>query len=467
LLKNIPKVDRILEWPEIRGACNRYSRPVVKEAISSALDSLRREIRQGEIASVSLDRGCITTRILAELASSNAPSLKRVINGTGVVIHTNLGRSPLSEAVRDRFLDTAFGYSNLEFNLAEGKRGSRNSHVEPLLCRLTGAEAALAVNNNAAAVLLALSAIAAGKEVVVSRGELVEIGGSFRIPEIMLLGGAVLREVGTTNRTNPADYRRAVGPETGLLLKVHRSNFAVVGFTAEPGVEELVEIGRESGVPVMADIGSGNLFDFASMGISSEPTVQEYVRAGVDLITFSGDKLLGGPQAGIIVGKKEVLEPLRKHPFMRAVRIDKLTLAALEETLRLYLDDRVARERVPTVRMLTADMETLSLLGRRLARLIRRELKDCAKTRLMNGFSQAGGGSMPLVELPTKLLAISLAGVSANTLEARLRNNAVPILGLIRNELFLLDMRTLFDRDIPEIVSALLSICREVKATSF
>jgi L-seryl-tRNA(Ser) seleniumtransferase len=458
LYTNIPKVDKILDWPEIREACSSFSRPVIIDAIREVLDSLRSRIRKDGDSFEPPERDSVAQAILGRVASLTSSNLKRVINGTGVIIHTNLGRSPLSEAVRERFLETAFSYSNLEYDLKEGIRGSRNSHVEPFLCRLTGAEAALVVNNNAAAVLLALSAIASGKEVIVSRGELVEIGGSFRIPDIMGLSGAILKEVGTTNRTHPADYRKAMGPDTALLLKVHRSNFAVVGFTAEPSIEELAELGRESGIAVMADLGSGNLFDLTSVGIQGEPTVSDYVRAGVDIITFSGDKLLGGPQAGIIVGKKAFLEPLRKHPFMRALRMDKLTLAALEETLRLHLDERSAKKHIPVVRMLTEGMDVLTARGQRLKRLLRKEIGDSATTKLVDGYSQAGGGAMPLIDLPTKLLAVSLAGVPANKLEERLRNNTVPILGIIRNDQFQLDMRTLFDRDLPEIVTALLTV---------
>jgi L-seryl-tRNA(Ser) seleniumtransferase len=437
---------------------------VIIDAIREVLDSLRSRIRKDGDSFQPPDRDSVAQAILSRAASLTSSNLKRVINGTGVIIHTNLGRAPLSEIVRERFLETAFSYSNLEYDLKEGIRGSRNAHVEPLLCRLTGAEAALVVNNNAAAVLLALSAIAAGKEVIVSRGELVEIGGSFRIPDIMGLSGAILKEVGTTNRTHPADYRKAMGPDTALLLKVHRSNFAVVGFTAEPSIEELVEMGRESGVPVMADLGSGNLFDLTSVGIQGEPTVSEYVRAGVDIITFSGDKLLGGPQAGIIVGRKAILEPLRKHPFMRALRIDKLTLVALEETLRLHLDERMAKKHIPTVRMLTEGVDVLTTRGQRLKRLLRKALGDRAAMKLTDGYSQAGGGTMPLVDLPTKLLAVSLAGVPANVLEERLRSHPVPILGIIRNDLFLIDMRTLFDRDLPEIIAAMGSIIEAWKS---
>ena len=458
MFRNIPKVDKILEWPGIKAACSQYPRPLVMDAIRSVLDKLRREIKQGEVPPESLDENTVTERIRVELSTSTAPSLKRVVNGTGVVIHTNLGRSLLSETVREKLLDTAFGYSNLEFDLDSGERGSRYSHVEPLLCRLTGAEAALVVNNNAAAVLLALSALAREKEVIVSRGELVEIGGSFRIPDIMRQSGAVLKEVGTTNRTHPSDYRQAVGPETGLFLKVHTSNFAIVGFTAELSAAELAEIGREFGIPVMADVGSGNLFDFSAAGIPGEPMVQEYVRAGIDVITFSGDKLLGGPQAGIIVGKKACLEPLRKHPLLRALRIDKLTLAALEETLRLYLDERQALQHIPTLRMLTLSAESLSARGRNVVRLMRRALPATVGISLVDGFSQVGGGALPLLELPTKLLSITCEGISAGNLEKRLRSSTIPVLGRVRNEAFLLDLRTILEPDIAVIIAALQAV---------
>jgi L-seryl-tRNA(Ser) seleniumtransferase len=458
LLRNIPKVDKILEWPGIKATCTLYPKPLIKEAIRSVLDTLREEIKRGETSPESFNENTITERIRTELSASMAPSLKRVVNGTGVVIHTNLGRSPLSETVREKLLDTAFGYSNLEFNLENGERGSRYYHVEPLLCRLTGAEAALVVNNNAAAVLLALSALAREKEVIVSRGELVEIGGSFRIPDIMRQSGAVLREVGTTNRTHPSDYRQAVCPETGLFLKVHTSNFAIVGFTAELSAAEIAEIGREFNIPVMADVGSGNFFDFSSVGISGEPMVQEYVRAGIDVITFSGDKLLGGPQAGIIIGKKRALEPLRKHPLLRALRIDKLTLAALEETLRLYLDERLAMQHIPTLQMLTLSAESLSTRGRNVVRLMRRALPARVGISLVDGYSQVGGGALPLLELPTKILSITYEGISSNNLEKLLRSYSIPVLGRVRNDAFLLDLRTILKPDIAVIIDALQSI---------
>ena len=463
MFKNIPKVDRILEWPAVKAVIPLYPRPVIIEAVRSVLDSLRDEIREGELSGESLEERAIAERIIGKLRLSAASSLKRVINGTGVVIHTNLGRSLLPETVRGKLLDAAFSYTNLEFDVGSGERGSRYSHVEPIICKLTGAEAALVVNNNAAAVLLALSALARGKEVVVSRGELVEIGGSFRIPDVMRQSGAILKEVGATNRTHPSDYRGAIGPDTGMLLKVHPSNFAIVGFTSELTAAELVQIGRESGIPVMADMGSGNLFDLAASGIPGEPMVQDFVKAGVDLVTFSGDKLLGGPQAGIIVGKRSLLDILKKHPLLRALRIDKLTLATLEETLRLYLDERQVRQHVPTIRMLLQSTETLAARGRKAVRVMRRALPGMANFSLVDGLSQAGGGSLPLLELPTKLLSISLIGISPARLEQYLRNYSVPILGRVRQDTFFLDLRTVLDPDIPVIVSALLDIASQAK----
>lgn len=458
MLKNIPKVDKVLEWPRIKALLGDHPRPVLLKAVREVLAALRAEVLGGEADREAFSEDTVAERVNKELATAGAVSLKRLVNGTGVVIHTNLGRSPLPETVRQTLNDIAFGYSNLEFDLEQGMRGSRYSHVERLLCELTGAEAALVVNNNAAAVLLALSALAAGREAVVSRGELVEIGGSFRIPDVMRQSGAILREVGATNRTHPRDYRGAVTPETGLLLKVHTSNFAVVGFTAEVSAEELVAIGKEFSLPVMADVGSGNLIDLTALLGSCEPTVQEFVRAGVDVVTFSGDKLLGGPQAGIIVGTKRCLEPMKKHPLLRAVRIDKLTLAALEGTLRLYRDERQALACIPTLRMLTATAAELAVRGRSELRRLRRAIPATISLSLVSGSSQVGGGALPLLELPTALIAVEQEGVSAQKLELKLRKCAVPVIGRIWKDRFLLDLRTLLDDDIPLLIAALCSL---------
>ncbi len=454
IMQNIPKVDRVLEWPAVSAALTRYPRPLVLKAVRTVLDGLRLEACEGALAEIP-PAEVIAEHVLRELVLLSTSRLKRVVNGTGVVIHTNLGRSLLAAPVQQALTDVAFSYSNLEFDLEQGERGSRYAHVEKLLCELTGAEAALVVNNNAAAVLLALSALAAGKEVIVSRGELVEIGGSFRIPDVMRQSGALLREVGTTNRTHPRDYREAVSPDTALLLKVHTSNYAVVGFTAEVTAAELVRIGQESSLPVMADVGSGNLVDLSAIGLGSEPPVQEFVRAGVDVVTFSGDKLLGGPQAGIIVGRKALVAPLKKHPLLRALRVDKMTMAALEGTLRLYRDERQALVEIPTLRMLALSAAELEARGRSLLRRLRRAAPASVTFTVSRGFSQVGGGAFPLVQLPTTLLAVGSGHATPEALEKALRAAPVPVIGRIWRDALLLDLRTIQDDDVPALIAAL------------
>ncbi len=457
ILKNIPKVDKVLMMQGVKEALVRHPRPVVLRAVRQALDGLRAELKGGrDIFPLSED--ILVSRIRTELAALTSFHLKRVINGTGVVIHTNLGRSPLPASVGKALNDIAFGYSNLEFDLEKGERGSRYSHLEGLLCELTGAEAGLVVNNNAAAVLLALASLADGKEVIVSRGELVEIGGSFRISDVMRQSGAMLREVGTTNRTHAADFRDGVTSASGLLLKVHTSNFAVVGFTAEVSVAGLAEIGREFALPVMADLGSGCLVDLPGLPGQCEPTVGEYLRAGADVVTFSGDKLLGGPQAGIIVGKKSFIDPMKKHPLLRALRVDKMTLTALEGTLRLYRDERQAVRDIPCLRMLNTNAAELNLRGKSILRRFRRVLPAGVVLSLENGVSQVGGGSLPLAELPTVLIAVRAEGFSPDDLERKLRNCQVPVIGRIFKGSFLIDLRTVLDDDLPDLLAALQSI---------
>jgi L-seryl-tRNA(Ser) seleniumtransferase len=457
-LKMIPKVDRVLEWNAVRELLDTHSRGLLLKALRSVLGRLRAAALEGALAEDAFGQAAICAALERELASLRAPSLKRVINGSGIVIHTNLGRSILPEAARDPLNNIAFAYSNLEFDLDAGVRGSRYSHVEQLLCELTGAEAAIVVNNNAAAVLLALSSLASGREAVVSRGELVEIGGSFRIPDVMRLSGVTLKEVGTTNRTHAKDYSSAVGPETALFLKVHCSNFAVVGFTAEVSAPELAALGAQAGVPVLADMGSGNLVDLSGLLPCDEPTVQDFVRAGIDVITFSGDKLLGGPQAGLIVGKKSFIDPMKKHPLLRALRMDKLTLATLEATLGLYRDPRVALREVPTLRMLTVPPAELAGRARRILRQLRRQAPQGVTLSLIQGFSQAGGGTLPLLQLPGQLLEVRVDGLSPNEIEERLRTYEVPVIGRISRGSFLLDPRTLLDADLGELAAALSSL---------
>ncbi|GFO53311.1 L-seryl-tRNA(Sec) selenium transferase [Geomonas sp. Red276] len=457
-MKLIPKVDRVLEWGGVRALAARHPRALLLKSIRTVLDRLREEARHGILAPELFGEESIVSLLARELAALSAPSLRRVINCTGVVVHTNLGRSLLPQSARKALETMAFSYSNLEYDLKAGARGSRHSHIEALLCELTGAEGALVVNNNAAAVLLALSALAAGREAVVSRGELVEIGGSFRIPDVMRLSGVTLKEVGTTNRTHPRDYLNAVTPETALFLKIHCSNFAVIGFTAEVEAAELVRLGNEAGVPVMADMGSGNLADLSTLLPQAEPTVQQFVAAGVDVITFSGDKLLGGPQAGIVVGKKSLVDAMKKHPLMRALRPDKLTLAALEATLALYRDERQALIEVPTLRMLTAPFEELAARAKSMVRQLRRRLPDGITLSFQEGTSQAGGGALPLLDLPTLLIEVRVSGLSPNDIETRLRSGQVAVLGRISKGAFLIDPRTVQDTDVADLAAALAAL---------
>jgi L-seryl-tRNA(Ser) seleniumtransferase len=369
-------------------------------------------------------------------------------------VHTNLGRSLLAQEVIDNLIIIAGCYSNLEYDLAAGKRGSRYRSVEDLLCEISGAEAGMVVNNNAGAVLLCLETFAKNKTVIVSRGELVEIGGSFRIPDVMAKSGAVLKEVGTTNRTHLRDYKNAIDANTGLLLKVHRSNYNIIGFTAEVSLQELVQLGAAHGIPVMEDLGSGTFIDFSKYGLLKEPTVQESVATGANVVTFSGDKLLGGPQAGIIVGKPFFLEQIRQNPLTRALRIDKLTLAALETTLRLYRDEEKAIRMIPTLRMLTLDAGELERRASKLDQALRAIGDARLRIKLVTSSSKAGGGALPLLELPSKCLRIQIQDVSANTLERSMRENEPPIIGRLEDDAFIMDLRTLRDDEIRIIQAA-------------
>jgi L-seryl-tRNA(Ser) seleniumtransferase len=458
MMMAIPKVDRILGWPEIRALLARQPRPEVLAAVRTVLEELRESVRANKGAAA-CEPAQIIARVTAELASRSRPSLRTVINGSGVVVHTNLGRSPLADEAEEAIHAVSAGYSNLEFDLESGERGSRYAHVEGLICELTGAEAALVVNNNAAAVILALSSLAQGREVIVSRGELVEIGGSFRIPDVMRQSGARLVEVGTTNRTHIRDFLAALTDATALLLKVHTSNFAIVGFTAEASLAEMAALGRETGTPVMLDAGSGCLIDLSPYGISGEPTIRQYLAAGADVVTFSGDKLLGGPQAGLIAGARRFIEPMKRHPLLRALRMDKLSLASLEATLRLYRDERRALNAIPTLRMLTMSAEELNRRAAAISRRLRRSIPDAVTLVRHPGESSAGGGSFTLLQLPTTLIEVMIAGVSPQQIEAALRRTAVPVVGRIHRNRFLLDVRTLLDRDLPALARSISEAC--------
>ncbi|OGP89462.1 MAG: L-seryl-tRNA(Sec) selenium transferase [Deltaproteobacteria bacterium RBG_16_47_11] len=456
-LRKIPSVDEILARPEIAGLIKTYPRNVVVEVIRSCLKGLREQILHQEGPSefdesfFSFDR--LYPLFKRDLERQTQPRLRRVINATGVVIHTNLGRSPLHPSAIQHLIEVSKAYSNLEYDLDQGERGSRYAYVEEILCRLSEAESAMVVNNNAGAVLLVLNALAEGREVIVSRGELVEIGGGFRIPDVMKRSNALLREVGTTNQTHLDDYQKAIGPQTALLLKVHASNFRILGFTSDVPLQELVQLGKQHHLPVMEDLGSGCLVDLAKYGLDKEPTVQEVIQTGVDVVTFSGDKLLGGPQAGIILGKKGVLDLIKINPLTRALRIDKLTLAALESTLLLYLDEKKAMEEIPTLQMLTFDQDRLKRKGRRLLKKL--VGINGIKAVLREDASQVGGGALPLQELPTMVISIKPLSFSVNDFENNLRKGNPPIISRINRDEVLLDLRTVFDEEIPLLVAGL------------
>ena len=458
-LRALPKVDELFLLPPLQSILKEHSKTLVIESIRRAVDKKRQAILKSadlrEFLPAEMDSDKWAEAVREELAEILRPSLRPVINATGVVLHTNLGRAPLAAEVLEHILEIAGGYSNLEFDLTTGERGSRYEHVEEILCRLSGAESALVVNNNAAAVLLSLNTLADGREVIVSRGQLVEIGGSFRIPDVMKKSGARLVEVGTTNRTHLRDYEQALGEKTALLLRVHTSNFRILGFTAEVPLRELVALGTSKNLPVMDDLGSGCLIDLSRFGLDPEPTVQEAVQAGADVVTFSGDKLLGGPQAGIILGKKRYLDPIKKNPLNRALRIDKLTLAGLESTLRLYLEGEQALTRLPAFRMLTVAIRDLERRSRRFLKNLAKEVGVLCRLRLKDDSSQVGGGALPIQELPTKVLALSPAKLSATDLELRLRHGRPPVVVRIKENEVLLDLRTVAKEEEKVLIKAL------------
>ena len=459
VLRKIPRVDEILSRPEIIDLLKVHPRPVVVEALRKGLGKLRDELLHSENLSQLGDAFFSFEHLYPffqkEINLQIQPRLRRVINATGVVIHTNLGRSPLHPSAIEHLVDISKHYSNLEYDIELGERGDRYTHVEESLCHLSSAESALVVNNNAGAVLLILNTLAEGKEVIVSRGELVEIGGAFRIPDVMKRSGALLREVGTTNRTHLNDYQKAIGPQTALLLKVHTSNFRVMGFTSEVPLQDLVQLGKQHRLPVVDDLGSGCLIDLTQYGLEKEPTVQEVIKTGVDAVTFSGDKLLGGPQAGMILGKKIFLDLFKNNPLTRALRIDKLTLAALESTLLLYLDEKRAMEEIPTLRMLSLDTKRLKRRGKRLLKRLAEVGNERIVFTLREDASQVGGGALPLQELPTIVLAIKPLDFSVNQLEKNLRKCEPPIISRISKEELILDMRTIIDEEIPLLAAGI------------
>jgi L-seryl-tRNA(Ser) seleniumtransferase len=459
LLRLIPQVNELVEAtgaPEADG----LPRQVLTDAARNVVDGARRAILGGGEAPSAGDLSLesLGRRVAEEASRMMSPSLRKVINATGVILHTNLGRSPLSEAGLEAVRATCEGYCNLEYRLQEGRRGSRQEHLDELLCRLTGAGAAMVVNNNAAAVLLVLAALARGREVVVSRGELVEIGDSFRLPDIMHQSGARLVEVGTTNRTRASDYMNAIGPDTALIMKIHQSNFRIVGYTEDVPLAELALLGKQHFVPVVEDMGSGCLLDLERVGLNGEHTAAASISAGADLVTFSGDKLLGGPQAGIIVGSSEYVESLRMHPLARALRIDKMAIAALEATLLAYLDPENAWKELPALRMMAEPAEVVRARARRLKRAVDAAGVEGLTTGVVADVSRVGGGSLPTAEIPTFCVRLSHARFSADALEEHLRNSETPVLARVKEDALLLDVRTLSDGEVGIVARAVASL---------
>ena len=465
----IPSIEQLRQRARVRALEARYGRDAIVEALREEAAALRQQLAAGSPASESpsapiTDPEQVADRIEQALEDRLRHAFERplrvVINATGVIVHTNLGRAPLAAAAAHRVVEVATSYSNLEYDLEAGRRGARDVHAEALLCRLTGAQAALVFNNNAAAVLIMLSALAAGREVIISRGELVEIGGGFRIPDVMLQSGALLREVGTTNKTRAADYAAAISERSAIILRVHPSNFRIEGFTERPTLQDLVSIGRRFKVPVCEDLGSGNLLDWGpearGQGLRiEEPMVRSSIDAGADVVCFSGDKLLGGPQAGIMIGRREMLERIRKHPLMRALRVDKMTYAALDATVLEYAHGR-APETVPVARMIALSAPEIERRARSIAERLQTNTR--VRAAIVDGVSTIGGGSAPGAEIPTRLLSVSVGTARPDVLEARLRHYTPPIIARIEHDRLLLDLRTVLPEQDQVLAEALMSL---------
>ncbi|MCK4777912.1 MAG: L-seryl-tRNA(Sec) selenium transferase [Actinomycetia bacterium] len=454
LLRKIPSVDEILSNKNIQLYIEEHSHYVVVKSIRIVLNDLRKMIKSKPVKEHILNSDNIVDEVAKTIKKEARYSLRKVINATGVVLHTNLGRSPLSGEAKKRIIEVTEGYSNLEFDFETGKRGSRYFHLTGMLKELTGAEEAFVVNNNAAAVFLALSTFARGKEVIVSRGELIEIGGSFRLPEIMKLSGARLVEVGATNKTYEKDYRNAINENTSLLMKVHPSNFRIKGFFQETSLSELFSLGKEFDLPVMYDAGSGAFVDLSQKGLSGEPTVQQSLKEGADIITFSGDKLLGGPQAGIIIGKKKYLEQMKKNHLTRALRVCKMTIAALEATLRIYLEGE-AWERIPVLERLSENPATLKIKAKRFKRNLNNAVKNKGDVKIEESTSESGGGALPTIQIPTLVVTLSLKKLKSEKIGEKLRGNEIPIIVRIADDKVVFDLRTIGREEEKTIINAI------------
>lgn len=448
LYRLVPNMNTILGMQELETVCEAFGKEAVKEAANAVLSELRTRIASGcteEELKISISY--IPAEVCKKAGTAAAPHMSRVINGSGVILHTNLGRAPIGEEIYDKIREKVTGYSNLEYNLETHKRGERYAHFEQLLCKLTGAEAAIAVNNNAASVLLILSTLSKGGEALISRGELIEIGGKFRIPDVMEQSGTALREVGTTNKTHYSDYEDAVNEDTKLILKVHTSNYKIIGFTESVSLKELRNLADEKNLLLVEDMGSGALVNLEDFGLDHEPTVQESVAAGTDLVCFSGDKLLGGPQAGIIVGRKEIINRLKKHPLMRAMRIDKFTAAALELTLQAYLNEEKRLQQIPVLEMLSTPAEILKKRAQRLCRMLRSRCNGL-KCQVVPSEGKIGGGSLPEETMPGWAVQVTLENLSADQMIEALQQTSVPVVGRIVKDACLLDLRTIRDNEL-------------------
>ncbi|MFD3157609.1 L-seryl-tRNA(Sec) selenium transferase [Haloimpatiens sp. FM7330] len=451
LLRKLPKVDELLQEEIVKKELNNTMRTLVVETLRQTIDTYRNLILKDKISELSKEDMLKT--FSEHIKKNNSPKLRKVINATGTVVHTNLGRSLLSKSAVDAVVNVAENYNNLEYDIDKGKRGLRYSHIEDLIKKITGAESAMVVNNNAAAVMLVLNTLCSEKEAIVSRGQLVEIGGSFRVPDVMSFSGAKLVEVGTTNRTHLYDYENNINENTGVLLKVHTSNFKIMGFTEEVSIEDLVELGKKHSIPTYEDIGSGVLVDYSKYGFVYEPTVQESLKRGIDVVTFSGDKMLGGPQAGVIVGKKEYIDKMKKNQLTRALRVDKMTLAALEATLKYYLDEKEAIDNIPTLNMILNSKENIKRKANKLKRRLSNKVKNF-EFKIESDYSMVGGGAMPTERLDTYVIKVKSYELSPEEIECKLRMNDTPIVVRIYNNEVIMDLRTLFEKDFDIIVNA-------------
>lgn len=453
ILRNLPSVNELLDSPPVAALVERLSHNVVVGAVRSVLDDVRTQLKDAAVDGTALNLHELAERVARRALESDRNTLQPVINATGILLHTGLGRAPLAQAASDAMLAVANDYASVELDLVTGKRSHRVRAVERLLCELTGAEAAAVCNNNAGATMLTLAAVAAGREVIVSRGELIEIGGSFRLPDVMATSGAVLREVGTTNKTHLADYRRAIHENTAALMQVHTSNFVVVGFTAHPSLDELIKLGREHELPVIHDIGSGALIDFRQFGFQGEPVAGASIAAGADLVLFSGDKLTGGPQCGIIVGRRQWIERIARHSMMRAVRVDKLTLAALAATLRIYRDPARALAEIPLLKMLSTPLEELEARARKLAGELT-TLPAVGTAEAVKDVAYLGGGSIPTQQLDTWCVALEPADETVDRMAAKLRTGTPAVVGRVQRERLYLDLRSVMPRQDAELIKA-------------